>query len=479
MEFKTFGELIQILNSSLGDFCDEFARKRVELAELDRIHRRGQLFSYKSSSSNNWAINSGGGTEVQYHIELEPEDLTLTYGLGFNTKYVPFASNKRSMIDIMQPFINGFLLHKDKLVNLLPDYNIVIGSLDQLKNPEIDQYTLFGKSVNISSIDNRYIIDEQTLNEICQDLKRQFEPYQIIFREAKNQNKFSLANQNLLNILEYKGQIILQGPPGTGKTYTAKDLAEQLIFGKISTDKKEQKNLLGSSEQFKLIQFHPAYSYEDFVRGIVAEANDEGSITYSVKDKILSDFAKNACDSIENLPYVLIIDEINRANLPSVLGELIYALEYRDETVESMYAINEEHSIVIPSNLYIIGTMNTSDRSVSHIDYAIRRRFAFVDVLPKVLPMENFNVDSFKAISELFIKNFDEYVQNNNIELKKSDYLSEEFKPETFWLGHSYFIEPDGLDFALRMKYEIMPILKEYVKDGILKETALKYIDNL
>ena len=89
-----------------------------------------------------------------------------------------------------------------------------------------------------------------------------------------------------------------------------------------------------------------------------------------------------------NIPqkdYILVIDEINRANLSSVLGELIYALEYRGEAVESMYEVEGSNKIILPPNLYIIGTMNTADRSVSQIDYAIRRRFAFVDVLPKVL----------------------------------------------------------------------------------------------
>ena len=107
--------------------------------------------------------------------------------------------------------------------------------------------------------------------------------------------------------------------------------------------------------------------------------------------------------------YVLIIDEINRANLSSVLGELIYALEYRDEAVDSMYEVDGSNKITLPPNLYIIGTMNTADRSVGHIDYAIRRRFAFVDVLPRDLSSEGceFNSDLFKKVSQLFIKDFD------------------------------------------------------------------------
>lgn len=231
-----------------------------------------------------------------------------------------------------------------------------------------------------------------------------------------------------------------------------------------------------------IVQFHPSYSYEDFVRGIVAEEKD-GQIKYAVQNKTLAEIAKKAIEDKDS-PYVLIIDEINRANLSSVLGELIYALEYRNEPVNSMYALEDsnvnEYEIIIPSNLYIIGTMNTSDRSVGHIDYAIRRRFAFVDVLPEVLSINDFQKNTFKKVSSLFIMNLDEYESNPKIKLQKSNYLNNEFKPEDVWLGHSYFIAKDE-DFGIRKKYEIVPILKEYVKDGILKDTpeTWKLIDEI
>ncbi|HEU4554138.1 MAG TPA: AAA family ATPase, partial [Chitinophaga sp.] len=141
------------------------------------------------------------------------------------------------------------------------------------------------------------------------------------------------------------------------------------------------KNGIVANGEYDVIQFHPGYSYEDFVRGIVAKTTEEGIISYQVENKILADFAQKAVDD-PNGNYVLIIDEINRANLPSVLGELIYALEYRSQFVTSMYEYKGEREIMLPKNLFLIGTMNTADRSVGHIDYAIRRRFAFIDVLP-------------------------------------------------------------------------------------------------
>ena len=161
-------------------------------------------------------------------------------------------------------------------------------------------------------------------------------------------------------------------------------------------------------------------------------------------------------DKVELKKYVLIIDEINRANLSSVLGELIYALEYRGEEVESMYKIGEDNKLILPPNLYIIGTMNTADRSVGHIDYAIRRRFAFVDVLPKDLSEEDnisFDTELFYSVEKLFDTN-----------------LSPEFEKKDVQLGHSYFIDKskDGGSMNIRLEYEIKPILFEYVKDGVL-----------
>lgn len=190
-------------------------------------------------------------------------------------------------------------------------------------------------------------------------------------------------------------------------------------------------------------------------------------------------YEKIAAKKEELKNYVLIIDEINRANLPAVLGELIYALEYRGDAVESMYAIKGDNKLILPPNLYIIGTMNTADRSVGHIDYAIRRRFAFVDVLPTNEPIKEFAKPTFEKVSKLFIKNYDN-IDWSNPTLEKSDHLAADFKPEEVWLGHSYFItkekEENGLSeeqqLSTKLKYEVVPILKEYVKDGILLDTV-------
>lgn len=261
------------------------------------------------------------------------------------------------------------------------------------------------------------------------------------------------------------------------------------LNGEIKFEKSE----LIVEGKYKIVQFHPSYSYEDFVRGISAKTSDKG-IYYAVEDRMLIQMAEEAYKN-PNGKYILIIDEINRANLPSVLGELIYALEYRynhkkennkDATVESLYDKTKDgeepnRDLMLPDNLFIIGTMNTADRSVGHIDYAIKRRFAFVDVLPEIEPVHPLIKEEFIKISSLFIKNFNGLSIPQIIE--KSDSLASDFRPEDIWIGHSYFIckkensndnEDDTLAkpiLNMKLKYEIIPLLKEYIKDGILNET--------
>ena len=292
-----------------------------------------------------------------------------------------------------------------------------------------------------NNLPTKTLTDVTTYNSDIEGIK-----YAQYLLNIMNGNTQAQEDNLVIKLLKYKPQIILQGPPGTGKTREAKRIAKALL-GLGENDSLED------NEQFKLIQFHPSYSYEDFVRGIVAKPNEEGNgIVYTAENKILGAFAKEALKD-KNKPYVLVIDEINRANLSAVLGELIYALEYRSEAVQSMYAIDGENNLILPPNLYIIGTMNTADRSVGHIDYAIRRRFAFVNILPKDLTNElgdQFESALFAKVTNLF---------NTN--------LSPEFKKEEVQLGHSYFITKNT-PINIRWEYEIKPILFEYVKDGIL-----------
>ena len=169
--------------------------------------------------------------------------------------------------------------------------------------------------------------------------------------------------QGINILLEDKKQVIFQGPPGTGKTYVARALA---------------RHLAGADERVTLVQFHPSYAYEDFVQGFRPALLDNGQAGFELKDGPLLRAARRA-EAEPGANHFLVIDEINRGNLAKALGELYFLLEYRDSEISLQYS---DKPFRLPGNLYIIGTMNTADRSIALVDLALRRRFYFVEFHP-------------------------------------------------------------------------------------------------
>ena len=169
-------------------------------------------------------------------------------------------------------------------------------------------------------------------------------------------------------LLDDKRQVIFQGPPGTGKTYVARALAACLA---------------GADERVQLVQFHPSYAYEDFVQGFRPALRD-GQPGFELRNGPLVDAAKRAKAEPE-ARHFLVIDEINRGNLAKVFGELYFLLEYRDADLRLLYS---DEPFSLPNNLYVIGTMNTADRSIALVDLALRRRFHFVEFHPETPPVQ-------------------------------------------------------------------------------------------
>ncbi len=176
--------------------------------------------------------------------------------------------------------------------------------------------------------------------------------------------------EKINTLLEDKKQVIFQGPPGTGKTYLAQELAAHWA---------------GSDKNVMLVQFHPSYAYEDFVQGYRPKSADGGQVKFELQDGPLLRIATDAQADPDG-KYYLIIDEINRGNIAKVFGELYFLLEYRDTPIPLQYS---EEPFSLPPNLYIIGTMNTADRSIALVDLALRRRFYFVEFHPNEKPIKD------------------------------------------------------------------------------------------
>ncbi|WP_461189263.1 McrB family protein [Arthrobacter sp. Z4-13] len=247
--------------------------------------------------------------------------------------------------------------------------------------------------------------------------------------------------QEIAELLEENRQLVLYGPPGTGKTYLAKHLAAELADD--STD-----------ERVKLVQFHPSYAYEDFFEGYRPDKTDEGQVSFKLVAGPLRRLAEEAAKpGNEKKPYFLIIDEMNRANLAKVFGELYFLLEYRDDRIYLQYSPNEPFTL--PDNLYIIGTMNTADRSIAMMDAAIRRRFAFIELHPQTEPVRG------------SLLRFLEARQLDTTPALLLDALNSAIDEwdRDLMIGPSYFMKPAAQTPAgLRRiwKYELMPLLEEH-----------------
>ena len=245
--------------------------------------------------------------------------------------------------------------------------------------------------------------------------------------------------QNIDTLLKEKNQVIFQGPPGTGKTFVAQKLA---------------RHLAGAKDCCELVQFHPSYSYEDFVRGYRPTLLDKGQARFELKDGPFLRIARQA-EQDPDRNYYLIIDEINRGNLAKVFGELYFLLEYRDTAMNLMYQKDDEPPFKMPPNLYIIGTMNTADRSIALVDLALRRRFAFVDFATDTEPVKGLLRRWLEANSLANMDWVADIVERAN----------EKLDDHHAAIGPSYFMRP-GLDDAAVERiwnHEVLPYLEEHL----------------
>lgn len=270
--------------------------------------------------------------------------------------------------------------------------------------------------------------------------------------------------------LRKENQVVFYGPPGTGKTYGAKRFANWWVYEESAGSPRD--------EQVESVTFHPSFSYEDFIEGLTAEATETGDVEYQVEDGILKRVAARAQRAYENSiesdathevpPYVLIIDEINRGNLAQIFGETITLLEKDKRDSYEVSLAHSDDPFTLPPNLYVIGTMNTADRSIALVDAALRRRFRFLQFQPDYEALWTHHEyedrsavvdategsDSYRvllALSMLAIEQLNERIVSAP-ELSKGQQI-----------GHSYLWDiEDVTDLVDAWQYDILPLLEEY-----------------
>ena len=246
------------------------------------------------------------------------------------------------------------------------------------------------------------------------------------------------SHEDIHSLLKERRFVILQGPPGTGKTRLANELLTSHFQGRGMT-----------------VQFHPAVTYETFVAGI-APAVEESALKFEVKPGWLLAAVQRA----ESQEFLLVIDEINRADLGRVLGEAIHLFEPREITAGRGRTVQLPHSLKdgtsalrIPEGLFILGTMNTADRSIAILDLAVRRRFAFVDIWPRMGVIE---AQELPLATQAFSRLLDIFTQ-----YAPADAL-------VLLPGHAYFLADTQTELCNRLQYELIPLLKEYLLEGRL-----------
>lgn len=260
------------------------------------------------------------------------------------------------------------------------------------------------------------------------------------------------------SLLLEKQQIIFEGPPGSGKTYLAEKFSRYFTSNPLSGDLQ--------NDRVRIVQFHQSYGYEDFIQGYRPVANvkmqgdeEHSHLEYQLRNGIFKDLCEIARADPDSY-YVMIIDEINRGNISRIFGELLFLLEYRNKQVALAYGEPKKSSFSIPKNIYLIGTMNTTDRSLALIDYALRRRFYFYRMMPVV--------DGRAPILESWLQNKDIPPSGRQAILRLFINLNERIKKhlgEHFQVGHSYFMREDIGDPEAQRRmweYSVLPLLEEY-----------------
>lgn len=391
-----------------------------------------------------------------FYIELITFWLNIANKIGFNT----MKSNLEGtyLLSRMTELTGGYTPIKEVIINK-----------DTFPNITIDNLQSFVDDPTILTLSNNGKLRNNIKNWLNRDSRKEmFQALEILYSNNKSETIDSMfegaENKILKNIIQINMEksalnMILYGPPGTGKTYNTINLSLSCIKGipceeiQKRKDNKIEFDKLLKSGQIRFVTFHQSYSYEDFVEGIKA-VSVNGVISYEIESGIFKKICEEASKPENSTkPYVIIIDEINRGNISNIFGELITLIEPSkrkgcdDELSATLTYSNQ--SFTVPNNLYIIGTMNSADKSIALIDTALRRRFEFIEYMPKPELLKTLTIDGV----DVDLKEMLETI-NKRIEI---------LMDKNHTIGHAYLInvtDKDSLRNALVNK--IIPLVEEY-----------------
>lgn len=332
------------------------------------------------------------------------------------------------------------------------------------------------EQIDIDRITETYALTVDLLLEKFDDLLPNYYQINEISEQPTPEKPPTDIVETVARQLEHEGQVVFYGPPGTGKTFEAKRFAEWWVHNQ--TDGRPR------DEQVESVTFHPSFSYEDFIEGLTADATTSGDVEYHVEDGILKRVAKNAQRAYEQAggdagdddsqtedapPYILVIDEINRGNLAQIFGETITLLEADKRDSYEVSLAHSDESFTLPPNLYVIGTMNTADRSIALVDAALRRRFRFIPFPPDYAALrEHHNFGSHAELLEQVTDGEDGFRTLLGLSILALEQLNDRIidAPDLSkgqQIGHSYLWDVSSVsDLVDAWKYDILPLLEEY-----------------
>ena len=452
-----------ILIRDLGSKLERIAQRLVP-----NEHWQGKA----SSGSGDWAFTpwiavfdtrvTQGASEGEYPVihflfnqeEGSPQGPGIRLGLGISTNYFRGDSRSSKVLQVARD-LDGLIENQE-----LQGFWFADSSAPRPTRAPSDRASL-GYGYYEGMIMEKFIgvedlgtIDDQFEYELkfLFDTYKRWVEWSAQNTSSVSSNEYTLANlardtsidhselERWISAIDRKGQAILYGPPGTGKTYTARFIARYL------SQRDRKKGIVG------LVQFHPAYTYEDFMQGLRPVSEEGQPLTYIVKSGRFLDFCEEARG--QEGTCVLIIDEINRANLSEVLGELMYLLEYRNESIALAV---DGTDFEIPSNVRLLGTMNTADRSIALVDHALRRRFAFFRLAPNYQLLREAHAHTGFAVDGLItlLQRLNNAVDDSHFEVGVSFFLGSNLAEsiQDIWqmeiepyLEEYFFDSPDKID---------------------------------